>query len=182
MSTYTYDGCCGSCQYLNTNNYTGHKDHCYCTCRRQYYNLTEPKCSSYKYDPNKNYYELNRRWYIVSAIFDKLGLSTDYECISLLHRFRMNVLDKDERYTSTLAEYDIIGPKIADLLSNDTDSAVLCKRLLQVFLVQVLDRIREGNMDKALSLYIEMVNFLKTIYEVDLKEREGYQEDKEKIA
>ncbi len=38
---YTYDGCCGSCMYMNTNDYVGHKDHCRCTYREQYYNLTE---------------------------------------------------------------------------------------------------------------------------------------------
>ena len=62
MASYTYDGCCGSCIYMDTNNYTGHKDHCYCTYRRQYYNLTDRKCSYYRYDPNKDYDDLNRRW------------------------------------------------------------------------------------------------------------------------
>ena len=33
---YTYDGCCGSCMYMNTNDYAGHKDHCCCTYREQY--------------------------------------------------------------------------------------------------------------------------------------------------
>ncbi len=164
----TFDGCCGSCEYINTNNYTGHKDHCYCEYRKQYYNLTDRKCRYYKYDPYKDYYDLVHRWYIVSAIFQKLGLKDEYECISLLQNFRVNVLDKDPRYDSMLAEYDIVGPKIAEYLTKDSDSVELCKKLIQVFLVRVLDNIKLGQNDEALNLYIEMVNWLKKVYDVDL--------------
>lgn len=160
----TFDGCCGSCQHMNTNDYTRTKNHCYCTYRRQYYDLTERKCSYYKYDPYKDYYDLNRRWYIVSAIFKKLGLSDDYECISLLHNFRINVLEKDSRYKGFLEEYDIVGPKIAEELMNDPDAKEMSERLIQVFLDHVLDKIKEGKNDEALELYLEMVNFLKMIY------------------
>ena len=52
----TFDGCCGSCQHMNTNDYTRHKDHCYCTYRRQYYNLTENKFSENKFS----------RWFVCS--------------------------------------------------------------------------------------------------------------------
>ncbi len=164
----TFDGCCGSCINMNTNDYVGHKDHCYCTYRRQYYNLTERKCHSYQYDPYKDYYDLNHRWYIVSAIFDQCGLSDKYECVSLLHNFRVNVLDKDPRYNNILAEYDIDGPKIAEELMNDADSKEISKKLIQVFLVRVLDKIKEGKNDEALELYLEMVNFLKQIYAVSI--------------
>ena len=58
----TYDGCCGSCKHLNTSDYIKHKDHCRCTYRNQYYNLTEKKCVYYEHDPNKDYYDLNKRW------------------------------------------------------------------------------------------------------------------------
>ena len=164
----TFDGCCGSCQHMNTNDYVRTKNHCYCTYRKQYYDLTERKCSYYKYDPYKDYYDLNRRWYIVSAILNKLGLSDDYECISLLHNFRINVLEKDSRYDNVLKEYDIVGPKLAIALVHDDDAVELSKRLIQVYLVRVLDKIKENKNDDALELYLEMVNFLKTIYNSNL--------------
>lgn len=164
----TFDGRCGSCVHMNTNDYVRTKDHCYCTYRRQYYDLNDPKCRYYKYDRYKDYYDLNHRWYIVGAIINKLELSDKYECISLLHNFRNNVLAKDSRYEDVLAEYDIIGPKIAFLLESDSDSKEICKRLLQTYLVRVLDFIREKRNDDALNLYLEMVNMLKVIYDVDL--------------
>lgn len=161
----TFDGRCGSCVNMNTNDYVRTKNNCYCTYRRQYYDLNERKCDNYKYDPYKDYRDLNRRWYIVSAIFEKLGLNEDYECISLLGNFRENVLEKDPKYIDTLAEYDIVGPKIAEELMNDPDSVEFSKKLIQVFLGYVLDKIKEGKNDEALSLYLKMVNFLKSIYE-----------------
>ena len=162
----TFDGRCGSCVSMNTNDYVRTKDHCKCTYRGQYYDLNEPKCSHYRYDPYKDYYDLNHRWYIVTAIFNKLGLKDDYECIALLHNFRNNVLSKDSRYDEVLAEYDIVGPKIAKLLVEDSESEALCRKLLQTYLVRVLDMIKSGQNDEALNLYIEMVSFLRVIYNV----------------
>lgn len=164
----TFDGCCGSCEHMNTNDYSGSKHICYCTYRGHYYSLDEPKCGYYRYDSRKDYYDLNHRWYIVGAILRKLGLSDNYECISTLHNFRINVLENDARYNDMLAEYDIVGPKIANLLEKDDYSKELCRKLIQVYLVNVLDFIREEKNNEALNLYIEMVNLLKTIYEVDL--------------
>jgi len=175
----TYDGCCGSCKWLNTNDYCGTKDRCKCTLRGGYHDLHESKCYKHEYDPYKDYYDLNHRWYIVTAIFNKLGLSDDYECISLLHNFRKNVLSKDSRYDAMLAEYDIVGPKIAKLLKEDSESVEICQKLLQVYLVRVLDYIRDKKYDDALNLYIEMVNFLKLIYEVtDNKDAEDKKQNK----
>ncbi len=169
----TFDGRCGSCVSMNTNDYVRTKDHCKCTYRGQYYDLNEPKCCYYKYDENKDYYDLNHRWYVVTAIFDKLGLKDDYECISLLHNFRNNVLSKDSRYDDVLAEYDIVGPKIAEMLSKDEESDELCKKLVQVFLCRVLDYIKVGKNDEALGLYIEMINLLKVIYNVNIIDNEN---------
>ena len=177
MAVYTYDGCCGSCKYMNTNDYTGHKDHCYCTYRRQYYNLTERKCSYYVYDPNKDYYDLNHRWHIVSAIFAKLGLSDSYECINILENFRVNFLEKDDKYEDLLREYDIVGPAIAKLIVEDENSLAICKEICSKCLVIVLDLIKEGKYEEALNKYLEMVNILKNYYQEELKE---YLETKKK--
>lgn len=166
----TFDGRCGSCVHMNTNDYVRTKDHCYCTYRRQYYDLNEPKCRYYEYDRYKDYYDLNHRWYIVTAILNKLGLNDNYECISMLHNFRNNILSKDARYDDVLAEYDIVGPKIAEMLSKDDESVELSKKLLQVYLTRVLDYIREEKYDEALELYIQMVNLLKVFYNINVIE------------
>lgn len=163
----TYGGCCGSCVHLNINDYVRTKDNCKCTYRGGYHDLHERSCYAYDYDKYRDYYDLNHRWYIVSAICRKLGLSDEYECVRLLHDFRKNVLEQDEKYTEMLKEYDRIGPFIAQMLETDDDSKELCTRLLQVYLVNVLDLIKANKNDEALQRYVEMVNLLRTIYGVE---------------
>ena len=171
MAVYTYDGCCGSCIYMNTNDYVRHKDHCYCTYRRQYYNLTESKCRYYEYDSHKDYYDLNHRWHIVSAIFKKLGLSDiGYDCINVLENFRVNVLEKNKKYANFLKEYDLVGPAIADFLMNDENSLEICKKICSTTLINILDLIKQEKNDEALNEYMNLVNLLKDYYKDNLGE------------
>ena len=135
----TFDGCCGSCVHMNTNDYVGHKDHCYCTYRRQYYNLDERKCRYYEYDKYKDYYDLNHRWHV--------------------------------------NQYDIIGPIIAECLTNDPDSEILCKRLIEFFLSDILDLIHDNKNEEALGKYTEMINILRFFYDKQIVE---YQSEKQK--
>lgn len=164
----TYDGCCGSCVNMNTNDYVGHKDNCYCTERRQYYNLHERKCRYYEYDKYKDYYDLNHRWHVVSAIMKKLNLTDDYDCISILHNFRKDVLEKDDKYTPMLIKYDIIGPVIAKCILDDQDSLELCEKLAREFLVDIIFMIKEKKYDLAVSKYNDMLNLLSSIYQEDI--------------
>jgi len=173
----TFDGCCGSCVHMNTNDYVGHKDHCYCTYRRQYYNLDERKCRYYEYDKYKDYYDLNHRWHVVTAIFNKLNLKDSYECINTLHSFRINYLDNNPKYKELLNQYDIIGPIIAECLTNDPDSEILCKRLIEFFLSDILDLIHDNKNEEALGKYTEMINILRFFYDKQIVE---YQSEKQK--
>ncbi len=161
----TFSDECGSCRFLDINDWSGSKHICKCTLRGQYHSIYEQKC--YKHEPavRRDYYDLENRWYIVTTIFNKLGLNKSYDCVNTLLTFRVNVLERDPKYNDTLAEYDIVGPKISEELMNDIDSVKLSKRLLQVYLVRVLDLIRDKKNDEALNIYLEMVNFLKVIYE-----------------
>lgn len=166
-----FDGRCGSCIYMNTNDYIkGRNSKCRCTYRNQYYELTEKECSHHKYDRGKNYDELARRckycrWYVVSAIFEKLGLSDDYESIALLHGFREEYLEKNEKYKKFLGMYDLEGPKMAEFIKEDEDSLELCRNIIQNVLVHVLDCIKNGDNEKAMDYYIQMLSILKLRYE-----------------
>ena len=166
----TYDGCCGSCVHMNTNDYVGHKDNCYCTERRQYYNLHERKCRYYEYDKYKDYYDLNHRWHVVSAIIEKLDLKDSYECISILHNFRKDFLEKDEKYELLLHKYDFVGPVIAKCILEDEDSTKLCEGLAREFLADIIFMIKDGNNEEALAKYIEMIDLLSNIYQSEIME------------
>ena len=154
----TFDGCCGSCIHMNTNEYVSHKDHCYCTYRRQYYNLTERKCSYYEYDRYKDYYELNHRWHIVSAVLGILNVSAAEAGIEKLHSFRTDVLEKDPRYESALRIYDVIGPFLAGRLAHEPDAPQICRQLIEKWLLPMEDMLALGGRETVYRKYAEMVN------------------------
>ena len=157
---YTYDGCCGSCIHMNTNDYVGHKGHCYCTYRRQYYNLDESKCSYYRYDPNKDYYDLNHRWHVVSAVMQIFQTSAECLGITELHNFRIDVLEKDSRYEKMLQTYDVVGPFLANQLLHDHNAIQLCSKLLENWLKPVNSQIVKGNVEEAVHQYARMIDFM----------------------
>lgn len=152
---------CGECEVWRASNDTDRYGRRWCYYSKKYESSDQQTfgCRGFS---SKEYH-----WYIVSAICKKLGLSDDYECVSLLHNFRINVLEKDARYDEILREYDIVGPFLAQMIETDDESKELCERLLQVYLVKVLDLIKENKNDEALNRYIEMVNLLRTIYGVN---------------
>lgn len=164
----TFDGCCGSCIYLNTNDYVNHKDHCYCTYRKQYYNLTEKKCSYYRYDPNKDYYDLNRRWHIVSAVIAILPKAMSIPGMATLQNFRIDVLEKDKAFSQALCIYDVIGPFLARELTIDEKSQDICSMLLENWLIDVAKLVSEKQYIEAFEKYCNMVNALSEYYKEQL--------------
>ena len=155
---YTYDGCCGSCIHMNTNDYVNHKDHCYCTYRKQYYNLTEPKCMYYRYDPNKDYYDLNHRWHVVSAILQILQASAESLGIKKLYDFRVDVLEKDARYEKVLHVYDVVGPFLANQLLHDQNAILLSSLMMESWLKPINCQVETGNYSEAICQYAKMID------------------------
>lgn len=164
----TFDGCCGSCVHLNTNDYVNHKNHCYCTYRKQYYNLTERKCSYYQYDPNKDYYDLNRRWHIVSVVLALVPEVAQIPGMDRLQNFRIDVLEKDEQYETALRIYDIIGPFLSREIALDTDRQVICSGIITNHLAPIAKMVMNEDYTEAFKQYAEMVNTLSTHYQKDL--------------
>ena len=166
---YTYDGCCGSCIYMNTNDYTGHKDNCYCTYRKQYYNLKDRNCSYYRYDPNKDYYDLNHRWHVVSAILKVLQSSAEALGINTLSTFRVEVLEKDRRFERALRLYDVIGPFLANQLIHDTNATLFSSMLVERWLKPINRQVEAGEFDEAIRQYAKMIDAMTKHYDCQFK-------------
>lgn len=162
--TYTYDGCCGSCVYMNTNDYVGHKDNCYCTYRRQYYNLKDSKCSYYRYDSNKDYYDLNHRWHVVSAVLQLLDCTDDALGIKALHDFRVDVLEKDSRFADVLQVYDVVGPFLANRLLHNPNAVLFSSVLVKRWLKPINLQVEEGEYDEAILKYARMIDSMAKHY------------------
>ena len=166
---YTYDGCCGSCIHMNTNDYVNHKDHCYCTYRKQYYNLTEPKCMYYRYDPHKDYYDLNHRWHVVSAVLQILQASAESLGIQKLYDFRVDVLEKDARYENALRIYDVIGPFLANQLLHDQNAVLICTAVTETWLKPINGQIEAGYYEGAIRQYARMIDSMVKHYGAQFK-------------
>lgn len=173
MAYSTYEYQCGSCSYLNINDYCGSKDRCKCERRGGYHALSEGKC--YAYDgplpdgtrsDERDYRSLYYRWYIVTTIFNKLNLSDNFDCVYLLQSFRINFLENNLKYLKLLEKYDKVGVILSKCLSEDKDVHDICKKLLQLYLVHVFDYIKLEKYDDALRIYIRMLDLLCDIYEV----------------
>lgn len=164
-----YIGCCGSCIYLDTDDYVRHKDHCRCTKRGQYYNLTEKNCQYYEFDRNKDYYDLNHRWHIVSAVLGILQTTAQTAGVEKLHRFRVDVLEKDGRYENALRVYDVLGPFLACQLAHDPDAVRCCHFLLERWFLPMEALAANGEYEAVFLRYAEMVSRLKLRYAAPLE-------------
>ena len=134
----------------------------------------------------KDYNNKNNNWYIVTAIFSRLGLSDDFDCVKTLHDFRQNILEAESRsltnwetkrnfcivtilqYCGIRISYDLVGPIISQLVYNDPYAVELCKTLLQEFLGSMLDYIRANEYDMVVLKYEQMVEVLMDRYNIEL--------------
>ena len=168
----TFGNQCGSCVHLNINDHPSWRHICYCTERGKYYSITESAsgCSRYEYDKNRDYYELSK-WYVVTLICERLGLSCEQQAINDLFRFRLEVLEASPKYQEFLDEYDMAGPFLAKLLNMDDASLSKCRELFKLYLSKVICLIISKEYDDALSAYIEMLKKIENTYGFDIEKR-----------
>lgn len=74
-------------------------------------------------------------------------------------------MQKNCKYCKTLFEYDVIGPKIAKMIKEDTNSdQEVWIAIYNFYLSRVANFILEGDHNAAVTRYSEMVNALKEYY------------------
>ena len=177
-----YEGRCGSCRkFRNTNNYydndsydeyyqSQHSEEVteenrgkgYCTRNNYWCYPTDGNC--YYYDgPEKR--EESSSWslcYITTLVCNRLGLDDNCDVLNTLRLLRGNVLQKDEKYKGILYEYDTVGPKIAEKLS-DEDMDVISK-IYDTQLKPIVGLIKLRQYDNAIKRYVDMTKGLEDFY------------------
>lgn len=167
-----YDKQCGSCQEFmdcrgncdkpyDTNSPSWEKGYC------DWY-----RCFYYPDDSCTAHYKERRgsssSWcYITTIVCDILGFSDDCGELNALRGLRNNVLQKDEKYTPVLYEYDTVGPQIAKKLEEDYEEKqdTEFENLLFNFYIQPSARLyMEGKIEESISRYCEMTKSLAEIY------------------
>lgn len=105
--------------------------------------------------------------YLTTIMCNILKMSDNNPFINKMRNFRSNVLQKDEKYKKLLVEYDIVGPIIANNLNNDPLKYQIAATNFFKYIKPICTLIKENNVDAAINLYTDMVNRLKSIYNIN---------------
>lgn len=109
-----YETQCGGCEYYD---FQGDYNKGYCSWYRAYY-YPGDDCSHQSPKATSS----SSNCYITTIVCDKLGLEDDCSVLNTLREFRDNVMQQNFKYCKILFEYDVIGPKISEMIKNDTDT------------------------------------------------------------
>ena len=169
---------CAECTYLDLSSERDGKFWCEKKLERHAANELECGrfCEAYSrsssvsksaYDFSEEKTSNGRICYLTTMICEILGLPDNNTYLETLRQFRKNVLQKDNKYKKLLVEYDIIGPKIANYISKDPSKKLIANNYFYDYIIPVIYFLNEGNIEKAIELYITMTNKLKSLYNLD---------------
>lgn len=164
---------CGSCGYMDLNDYRGCKY--YCKRDYTYYDIMNDKCLYYteacELDDNRDYYDIKKAnrsdCYLTTIVCTILGFADDCEILNVMRMLRNNILQKNKRYMGLLMEYDFCGPRIAKCLLEDENAKWIAKELLENFLKPIILYIGNNDYEAAIVMYENMTNILKENYNIN---------------
>ena len=166
---------CSECTYLGTCYYDG-KYWCEKRLEEVYANqqACDRFCRAYgrPSSVSDSYAEYSRSktsdsgCYLTTIVCKILKASDDNPFLNTMRGFRNDVLQKDEKYKEILAEYDIVGPMIAENLNSDPLKYQIAANMFYKYIKPITSLIREKQYNEAISSYVEMTNTLKKLYNV----------------
>lgn len=153
-----YIGQCGNCQEFE---FKSKWEKGYCRWRKVYYHADD-SCQNQK-DNEKE----NGGCYITTIICNKLGYADNCSVMNSLRKFRDNIMQPNEKYHLLLAEYDLVGPIIANAIEQDQETEeILWQDIYNCYLTKTAQYTEEGKEEKAINKYTEMVTALKNYYSI----------------
>lgn len=105
--------------------------------------------------------------FLTTIICNILGFSDNNLILQTIRNFRNNILQNDEVYKPLLVEYDIIGPKIAEAISNDPLKKEIASKYFNGYILDIAVLIEEKQFEEAVNLYVKMTNELKNFYGIN---------------
>ncbi|MBE6146870.1 MAG: hypothetical protein E7168_00890 [Firmicutes bacterium] len=170
-----YEGQCGSCD--NFFDQRGNCDKPYDTNSSE---LEQGYCDWYEcyYYPNDHcdrHYK-KRGWrstspcYITTIVCDILGFGDNCGDLNTLRNLRNHILQKDEKYAKILYEYDVVGPQIAQKISDDykrTEDKELATLLFNFYIQSSARLYREGHVEESIERYQEMTTSLAETFGIE---------------
>jgi hypothetical protein len=96
--------------------------------------------------------------FISTAVCSTLGKDDDCRELSLLRRFRDDVMAKDPRWKPLIGEYHALAPEIAARMLAARDGREWAKRLYDVYLADCIRLIEAGEHARAIERYRDMID------------------------
>lgn len=169
---------CGECTYLNPNE---QRDYGKYLCEKKYeaHLATDPECGSFCKAYNRyqstidNMNDRSKRHtnsgvcYLTTLICDILKMDDNNIYLNTMRNFRDDFLQKDEKYKNLLVEYDIIGPKISEVLNNDPLKEKVAKMFFERDIIPIVNLINSNEYEKAINAYWMMTTTLKNFYGIN---------------
>ena len=168
---------CGECTYLNIDPGKGDLYGKFpCEKKWEYHLATDTECDRFCTAYNRDYSSIKNAWnysnehsssggcYLTTMLCNILKMPDNNVYLETMRKFRKDVLQKEEKYSSILVEYDIIGPKIANALNNDSQKELIAQKYFDSYIPAIIYNIHNKNYDNAVFIYKTMTNLLKSFY------------------
>lgn len=164
--SYYYSYCyCRECLCMDLNDRNRYdKNEAWCSAWRKYFNPNDKACSRYfEYDPRKT----GGGYYITTIICNILGTEKAKKAFKNIRELKDDyMLNHPETYPM-LIEYDVVGPKIAKAINNDTNKLEIAKIFYDSYILPVTEDIKNKKYEEAIIKYQDMTNKLKNYYHID---------------
>lgn len=165
---------CGQCVLVDKENKRSYYDEYYCIEKKKYVSLSDSadRCRSFIYDPDcgktKGGFKPSGLFYIVTMINNILGLGNDDEMMKVLYEAGNNLQKSNNSLKDIIfEEYNISGKLIADKINKSKDKHELAANIYIVYLMPIVEELKNGNEQKALIDYLKMVDELKESFEIE---------------
>lgn len=153
--------CCADCAKLDLNDINKYGEF-YCGERNHYYPGGDSICGYFVERGGSN-----GGCYLTTIVVECLGYGDYSSYLQTLRSFRDNVMKGNKQYEPLLVEYDTVGPVIANSIHSDAERLELSKKLMEQYIKPVCGLLGTKNYDEAVSLYKDMVFYLKNRYKLE---------------
>ena len=102
--------------------------------------------------------------FITTAAVTHMGLSDDCEELTILRKYRDQLVKEDPEFKKIVLEYYKVAPKIVTRICEREDKNQILDNIYQELVVPVTNYLKNGKIKEAKEHYISVYNKLKEIY------------------
>ena len=102
--------------------------------------------------------------FITSAAVSHMGLKDDCEELTILRKYRDELIKEDPKFKKIVLEYYQVAPKIVAKINEDKDKDQILGSIYHKLVIPVTNYLKNGQINEAKEYYINMYSELKEKY------------------